>query len=116
MPDSSSKAVTPMAGNTTGRSGPALWSAQAHMPSVLGRQLVVERGEGSYIHTADGRRLFDGTAGPWHANIGHGHPALAAAAHAQMLKLETYHVFGRFVNDQALALAERLSDMGPIPD
>ena len=96
--------------------GPALWPAQAHVPSVLGRQIVVERGDGCYVYTADGRRLFDGTAGLWHANIGHAHPALAAAAHAQMLKLETYHIFARFVNDQALALAERLASLSPIED
>ncbi|MFC7594151.1 aspartate aminotransferase family protein [Terrabacter sp. GCM10028922] len=96
--------------------GPALWSAQAHLPSVLGRQLVIDRGDGSYIHTSDGRRLFDGTAGLWHANIGHSHPALAEAAHAQMLKLETYHIFARFVNDQALQLAERLAGLSPIAD
>jgi adenosylmethionine-8-amino-7-oxononanoate aminotransferase len=96
--------------------GPALWSAQAHIPSVLGRQVVVDRAEGSYVHTADGRRLFDGTSGLWHANIGHAHPALAAAAHAQMLKLETYHIFSRFVNDQALMLATRLAGLSPIAD
>jgi adenosylmethionine-8-amino-7-oxononanoate aminotransferase len=96
--------------------GPALWSAQAHMPSVLGRQLVIERGEGSYIVTADGRRLFDGTAGLWHANIGHSRPELADAAAEQMRRLETYHIFGRFVNDQALTLGERLAAMSPIAD
>lgn len=95
---------------------PALWSAQAHVPAILGRQLVIERGAGCYIYTTDGRRLFDGTAGLWHANIGHAHPALAEAAHAQMLKLETYHIFGRFVNDQALALASRLAGLSPIDD
>jgi adenosylmethionine-8-amino-7-oxononanoate aminotransferase len=84
------------------------------MPSVLGRQLIVESGEGSYIYTTDGRRLFDGTAGLWHANVGHGHPVLAAATHVQMRKLETYHIFGRFVNDQALNLAERLAAISPI--
>jgi len=83
-------------------SGPALWSAQAHIPSVLGRQIVIERGEGSYLHTTTGRRLFDGTAGLWHANVGHGRPELARAAHEQMLRLETYHIFGRYVNDQAV--------------
>lgn len=96
--------------------GPALWPAQAHVPSVLGRQLVVERGEGSYIWTTDGRRLFDGTAGLWHANIGHGREELARVAAEQMQRLETYHIFGRFTNDKALALAERLSAMSPIPD
>lgn len=94
--------------------GPALWSAQAHMPSVLGRQLVVERGEGSYVITTDGRRLFDGTAGLWHANVGHAHPALAKAAYHQMAKLETYHIFARFTNDKALELGERLAALAPI--
>jgi len=96
--------------------GPALWPAQAHVPTILGRQLVIERGEGSYIVTADGRRLFDGTAGLWHANVGHCRPELAEAAVEQMRRLETYHIFGRFVNDQALALAERLAGLSPIPD
>lgn len=94
--------------------GPALWPAQAQVPSVLGRQLLIERGQGSYIFTADGRRLFDGTAGLWHANVGHSHPELARAAHEQMLRLETYHTFGRFSNDQAHALGERLAGLAPI--
>ena len=94
--------------------GPALWSAQAHIPSVLGRQLVIERGEGAFVYTTDGQRLFDGTAGLFYANIGHAHPELADAAHAQMLKLETYHIFARFLNDQALALASRLAGLSPI--
>ncbi|MGW4126123.1 aminotransferase family protein [Nocardia sp. NPDC004711] len=101
---------------TTVLEGPALWSAQAHIPSILGRQIVIERGDGCYLHTTDGRRLFDGTAGLWHANIGHAHPALAEAAHTQMLKLETYHIFARFANDQALGLAERLAGLSPIRD
>ncbi|MGD6757179.1 aspartate aminotransferase family protein [Streptomyces sp. BH105] len=97
-------------------SGPALWSAQAHLPSVLGRQLTIERAEGSYLYTTDGRRLFDGTAGLWHANVGHSRPELAAAAHDQMRRLETYHVFGRYLNDRAVALGERLAALSPIED
>lgn len=96
--------------------GPALWSAQAHLPSVLGRQLVIERGDGAYLETSDGQRLFDGTAGLWHANVGHARPELAEAARTQMLTLETHHIFARFVNDKALALAERLAAMSPIED
>ena len=94
--------------------GPALWPAQAHLPSVLGRQLVIDRGEGSYVYTTDGRRLFDGTAGLWHANVGHAHPELARAAYEQMLRLETYHIFARFMNDKAQALGERLAAIAPI--
>jgi adenosylmethionine-8-amino-7-oxononanoate aminotransferase len=110
--------TTPRMLNTTPRvlTGPELWSAQAHMPSVLGRQVVIAQGEGCHLVTADGRRLYDGTAGLWHANVGHARPELAAAAHDQMLRLETYHVFARFVNDQALNLAERLASLSPIPN
>ncbi|MFZ3565360.1 aspartate aminotransferase family protein [Streptomyces sp. BH097] len=97
-------------------SGPALWSAQAHLPSVLGRQLTIERAEGSYLYATDGRRLFDGTAGLWHANVGHSRPELADAAHDQMRRLETYHVFGRYLNDRAVALGERLAGLSPIDD
>jgi len=94
--------------------GPALWPAQAHVPSVVGRQLTVDRGEGCYVYTTDGRRLFDGTAGLWHANVGHGHPELARAAFEQMQRLETYHIFGRFTNDKAATLGERLAAIAPI--
>ena len=94
--------------------GPAVWPAQAHTPSVLGRQLVVERGEGCWLSTPDGRKLFDGTAGLWHANVGHGHPELAQAAYEQMLQLETYHIFARYSNDKALQLGEKLGAISPI--
>lgn len=94
--------------------GPALWPAQAQVRSVVGRQLVIERGEGAYVVTSDGRRLFDGTAGLWHANIGHSHPELAVAAFEQMKQLETYHIFARFTNDKAIALGERLAELAPI--
>ena len=105
---------TPSTSGTRLLDGPALWPAQAHTPTVLGRQLVINRGEGSYVFTEDGRRLFDGTAGLWHANIGHAHPELAEAAYEQMKLLETYHIFARFTNDKALALGERLAGISPI--
>ncbi len=95
----------------------ALWQPQAHMPSVLaGDRITIVSGEGANVTTDDGRTLLDATAGLWHANIGHGRPELAEAAAAQMRTLETYHTFGRIVNDQALALADRLEAMSPIAD
>ena len=33
-----------------------------------------------------------------------------------MRTLETYHTFGRFANEPALRLADRLVALGPIPD
>lgn len=92
----------------------ALWNAQAHMPSVEANQIVVTRGDGAYIETTDGRRLFDATAGLWHANVGHGRADLAEVAATQMRRLETYHVFHRFANDVACELADRLRSISPI--
>lgn len=96
--------------------GSALWPAQARASQVFGRQLVISRAEGSFIETEDGRRLFDGTAGLWHANIGHSRPELARAAYEQMMNLETYHTFARFTNDRAAELAEMLAEVSPIAD
>jgi len=96
--------------------GNALWSAQAQMPSIEGRRVVIDRGDGCYLTTVEGARLFDGSAGLWHTSIGHGRPEMAEAAAAQIAKLETYHVFGRFANDRALELTDRLAVMSPIPD
>jgi adenosylmethionine-8-amino-7-oxononanoate aminotransferase len=96
--------------------GSALWQPQAHMPSVRDDRLVIVAGEGASVQTSDGRWLLDATAGLWHANIGHGRARLAEAAAAQMRTLETYHTFGRIVNQQALDLADRVAEMVPIAD
>lgn len=94
----------------------ALWSAQAHMPSIRGRQIVITEGDGAYVGTESGQRLLDATAGLWHANVGHGREELARAAYDQMRTLETYHVFNRFANDVALRLADRLAPLAPFED
>jgi adenosylmethionine-8-amino-7-oxononanoate aminotransferase len=101
---------------TSPRVGAALWSPQAHMPSVPDDRLTIVAGEGANVQTDDGRWLLDATAGLWHANIGHGRARLADAAAEQMRRLETYHTFGRITNDQALALADRVAAYGAIED
>jgi len=86
------------------------------MPSISGRQIIIEHGEGAYLTTREGQRLFDGSAGLWHTNIGHGRPEMAEAAAAQIRKLETWHVFGRFANDRAIELTDKLAAISPIVD
>ncbi len=95
--------------------GDALWNPQAHMPTARAKRIVITGGDGAWLTSSTGQRIFDATAGLWHANIGHGREEVARAAYDQMRKLETYHVFGRFANEPALELADRLSAMGPIP-
>jgi adenosylmethionine-8-amino-7-oxononanoate aminotransferase len=102
---------------TTSRTaGSALWQPQAQMHTTPGDRLTIVAGDGVNIQTDDGRWLLDATAALWYANIGHGRARLADAAAAQMRRLETYHTFGRIVNDQALALADRVADLAPIED
>jgi adenosylmethionine-8-amino-7-oxononanoate aminotransferase len=96
--------------------GGALWQPQAHMPTALANRITIVGGEGSWVETDQGIRLLDAPAGLWHANVGHGRESLARAAAEQMRKLETYHTFGNFVNDQAVSLADRVAEMSPIDD
>ncbi|SDN61362.1 Adenosylmethionine-8-amino-7-oxononanoate aminotransferase [Halomonas shengliensis] len=86
------------------------------MPSVTGRQIQVVSAKGAYLTTDTGARLFDGTASLWYANIGHGREEMAKVAYEQMKTLDSYHVFGRYTNDRAVALAETLVSMAPIDD
>ena len=94
--------------------GEALWNPQAHMPTARAKRLVITGGDGAWLTTSTGQRLLDATACLWHANIGHGRERMARAAYDQMRKLETYHTFGRFANEPALRLADRLVALGPI--
>jgi adenosylmethionine-8-amino-7-oxononanoate aminotransferase len=94
--------------------GTSLWNGQALMPAVLPKRITIVSGSGAYLVTSDGRRLLDATAGLWHANIGHGRESIARAAYDQMCRLETYHVFGRFANEPAVRLADRLATMAPV--
>ena len=96
--------------------GGALWQPQADMSTAPANRVTIVGGEGAWLETDRGVRLLDATAGLWHANIGHGRERLAMAAASQMRKLETYHTFGTFVNDQAVALADRLASISPIDD
>ena len=49
--------------------------------------VVVERAEGVYVYTSDGRRYLDFTSGIGVANTGHCHPKVVAAAQAQIAKV-----------------------------
>ena len=58
---------------------PAVWSRYT--------DLIVDRGEGSWLVTTDGERYLDYTSGIGVTNTGHAHPRVAAAVAAQAAKL-----------------------------
>lgn len=74
------------------------------------RALHIVRGTGAYLYGADGREYLDCVNNV--AHIGHGHPAVAAAAHAQLGALNTNT---RYLYDQLLDYVERLTGMLPDP-
>ena len=54
--------------------------------------LPIVRGEGAYLYTEDGRRLFDGISSWWVNIHGHSHPRLNAALAAQGAAARARHV------------------------
>ena len=67
----------------------------------------MERGEGSYVWDADGKRYLDLFAGFGGGVLGHAHPDLVQAAVEQAAKL--WHVGNTFYTEPQIELAERLN-------
>lgn len=78
-------------------------------PKTHADPLVIERGEGVYLYTADGRKILDGMAGLWNVNVGYGREELAQAAYDQMKRLAFTSNFAGMTNIPATELANKLS-------
>lgn len=75
--------------------------------------IVLTRGEGAYVWDAEGRRYLDLIAGIATCALGHCHPAVIAAAKAQLDTL--WHVSNVFYSEPQIALAERLTKASGLP-
>ena len=93
----------------------SLWHPFANMAAVAGNEVVIERGEGSYVYDTNDKRYLDGTASLWYANIGYGRLEIAEAVAAQIIKLNAYHTFGDFSTGPAEELAARIAGIAPVP-
>lgn len=76
----------------------------------------IVRGEGALLYTADGHELIDGMASLWYCAIGHGRREMADAIAQQVATLESYSCFDPFTTEPAEEVAEKLREIGPIPD
>src|SRR3989454_391675 len=74
--------------------------------------IPIDRGEGAYLYTHDGRRLIDGISSWWVNLHGHAHPVIAEAIAAQARKLE-HVIFAGFTHEAAEELADRLARILP---
>jgi adenosylmethionine---8-amino-7-oxononanoate aminotransferase len=72
----------------------------------------VEKAEGVYLHTADGRKIIDAISSWWVNLHGHANPRIAAAIAEQSRKLE-HVILAGFTHDAAEELAERLRKWVP---
>ena len=82
------------------------WLAQGNLQPP-----VIVRGEGIYLYDDEGTRYADLTSGLIAVNLGHGHPAVRAAMHAQVDRL----CFSppNWFNDARAELAEGLIGLAP---
>jgi 4-aminobutyrate---pyruvate transaminase len=93
---------------------------QLHPFTNVGRQeregsLVITSGKGVYVYDESGREYLEGLAGLWCTALGFGEERLVGAATRQLQRLPYYHQFGGKANDVAIALAERLIGLLPVP-
>jgi len=92
---------------------PSLW--HPFTQEALDPQPVpIERGEGVYLYTRDGRKLIDAISSWWVNIHGHAHPLIANAIAEQARKLE-HVIFAGFTHDAAEELAWRLRRVLPQP-
>jgi putrescine---pyruvate transaminase len=92
------------------------WHPFAQMGKVKDAELVLTRADDVWVWDEDGNRYLDATASLWYANVGHGRDSIREAVSKQMSELEAYSTFGDFANRPALDLADRLSELSPVPD
>ncbi|MFC4589109.1 aspartate aminotransferase family protein [Sphaerisporangium corydalis] len=73
---------------------------------------IIERAEGGFVYTADGRRILDFTSGQMSAILGHSHPDVVATVQRQAATLD--HLFSGMLSRPVVDLARRLA--GSLPD
>ena len=77
--------------------------------------LVMERGDGIYVEDDQGRRYLEAMSGLWCVSLGFSNARLAKAGSDALHTLPCYHTFNHRSNAAAIALAEKLLSMAPVP-
>ncbi|WP_404819444.1 aspartate aminotransferase family protein [Streptomyces marincola] len=74
---------------------------------------VITGASGSYVHTADGRRILDFTSGQMSAILGHSHPRIVATVRHQAATLD--HLFSGMLSPPVVDLCRRIAASLPAP-
>lgn len=75
--------------------------------------LEIEWARGATLHTRDGRSYIDLLAGIGVNNVGHAHPAVVAAVQEQAARYLHAMVYGEYVQEPQVRLAELLAQVTP---
>ena len=84
-------------------------------PTLQTAPHVIVRGDGIRVWDSAGNSYVDATSGMLCTNLGYSQPRLVHAAAQQMERLPFCALYGHRTNDVALALADDLASIAPIP-
>jgi acetylornithine/succinyldiaminopimelate/putrescine aminotransferase len=76
-------------------------------------QIPIERAEGVFLYTPEGKRYFDLISGIAVANVGHRHPKVVEAIKAQLDKHLHVMAYGEYIQAPSNLLAKKLSELLP---
>ncbi|MFE7381939.1 aspartate aminotransferase family protein [Streptomyces zhihengii] len=111
--------MTSSTGTTVSPAAPsadAFWAdADRHLVRYGGEfcREVIEHASGSFVHTADGRKILDFTSGQMSAILGHGHPAIVETVQRQITTVS--HLYSGMLSRPVVDLARRLAGTLPEP-
>lgn len=77
--------------------------------------LVITRGDGIFVEDDQGRRYLEAMSGLWCASLGFSNARLAKAGSDALHGLPYYHTFNGRSNPAAIALADKLLALAPVP-
>ncbi|MFG2138512.1 aspartate aminotransferase family protein [Streptomyces sp. NPDC048650] len=101
---------------STPPSTPTFWAdAERHLVRYGGEftREIIDRAAGSFLYTADGRKILDFTSGQMSAILGHSHPDIVATVQRQVATLD--HLYSGMLSRPVVDLARRLADTLPAP-
>lgn len=89
-----------------------VWHPFTPQHPTIGDNIFIEKAEGIYLHTSDGRKIIDAISSWWVNIHGHANQRIAKTLWEQASKLE-HVIFAGFTHQPAIKLAENLLSILP---